>query len=35
MEQGKDRSLVAKVMDGLVAGIVEDKYGGILPPQDV
>ncbi|HDR8911381.1 TPA: FadR family transcriptional regulator, partial [Burkholderia multivorans] len=35
MEQGKDRSLVAKVMDGLVTGIVEDKYGGILPPQDV
>lgn len=35
MEQGKDRSLVAKVMDELVAGIVEDKYGGILPPQDV
>ncbi|RBL67310.1 GntR family transcriptional regulator, partial [Pseudomonas sp. MWU13-2625] len=35
MEQGKDRSLVAKVMDGLVSGIVEDKYGGILPPQDV
>ena len=34
MEQGKDRSLVAKVMDGLVSGIVEDKYGGILPPQD-
>ncbi|WP_323118099.1 FadR/GntR family transcriptional regulator [Burkholderia alba] len=35
MEQGKDRSLVSKVMDGLVTGIVEDKYGGILPPQDV
>jgi DNA-binding FadR family transcriptional regulator len=35
MEQGKDRSLVSKVMDGLVSGIVEDKYGGILPPQDV
>ncbi|KVE37375.1 FadR/GntR family transcriptional regulator [Burkholderia sp. TSV86] len=35
MEQGKDRSLVSKVMDGLVAGIVEDKYGGVLPPQDV
>ncbi len=37
MEQTKekDRSLVSKVMDGLVAGIVEDKYGGILPPQDV
>ncbi|AGK48648.1 bacterial regulatory s, gntR family protein [Burkholderia thailandensis MSMB121] len=35
MEQGKDRSLVSKVMDGLVTGIVEDKYGGVLPPQDV
>ncbi|GAB7537380.1 FadR/GntR family transcriptional regulator [Burkholderia sp. 22PA0099] len=37
MEQAKDkdRSLVSKVMDGLVTGIVEDKYGGILPPQDV
>jgi DNA-binding FadR family transcriptional regulator len=35
MEQGKDRSLVSKVMDGLVSGIVEDKYGGVLPPQDV
>ncbi|MCR1770453.1 HTH-type transcriptional regulator LutR [Burkholderia glumae] len=35
MEQTKDRSLVSKVMDGLVTGIVEDKYGGILPPQDV
>ncbi|WP_432778652.1 FadR/GntR family transcriptional regulator [Burkholderia gladioli pv. alliicola] len=37
MEQPKDkeRSLVSKVMDGLVTGIVEDKYGGILPPQDV
>ncbi len=35
MEQGKDRSLVSKVMDGLVSGIVEEKYGAILPPQDV
>ncbi|CAJ9026884.1 FadR/GntR family transcriptional regulator [Burkholderia pseudomallei] len=35
MEQGKDRSLVSRVMDGLVTGIVEDKYGGVLPPQDV
>lgn len=35
MEQGKERSLVSKVMDGLVAGIVEDRYGGTLPPQDV
>jgi DNA-binding FadR family transcriptional regulator len=35
MEQGKDRSLVSKVMDGLVTGIVEEKYGAILPPQDV
>jgi len=31
----KDRSLVAKVMDGLVAGIVENRYGAVLPPQDV
>jgi len=31
----KDRSLVSKVMDGLVAGIVENRYGAILPPQDV
>ncbi|PXW27254.1 FadR/GntR family transcriptional regulator [Paraburkholderia caballeronis] len=31
----KDRSLVSKVMDGLVAGIVENRYGVILPPQDV
>lgn len=31
----KERSLVSKVMDGLVAGIVEEKYGAILPPQDV
>ncbi|EEA03931.1 GntR domain protein [Burkholderia sp. H160] len=31
----KDRSLVSKVMDGLVTGIVEEKYGAILPPQDV
>jgi DNA-binding FadR family transcriptional regulator len=36
MEQGnKDRSLVSKVMDGLVTGIVEEKYGAVLPPQDV
>ncbi|WP_118178985.1 FadR/GntR family transcriptional regulator [Paraburkholderia phosphatilytica] len=36
MEQGnKDRSLVSKVMDGLVTGIVEDRYGAVLPPQDV
>ena len=35
MEQGKDRSLVSTVMDGLVSGIVEEKYGAILPPQDV
>jgi DNA-binding FadR family transcriptional regulator len=35
MEHGKDRSLVSKVMDGLVTGIVEEKYGAILPPQDV
>jgi DNA-binding FadR family transcriptional regulator len=36
MEQAnKDRSLVSKVMDGLVSGIVEEKYGAILPPQDV
>ncbi|WP_434106400.1 FadR/GntR family transcriptional regulator [Paraburkholderia caffeinilytica] len=36
MEQAnKDRSLVSKVMDGLVTGIVEEKYGAILPPQDV
>ncbi|RFU47898.1 FadR/GntR family transcriptional regulator [Paraburkholderia sp. DHOC27] len=36
MEQGnKDRSLVSKVMDGLVEGIVEEKYGAVLPPQDV
>ncbi|CAG4891436.1 FadR/GntR family transcriptional regulator [Paraburkholderia saeva] len=36
MEQAnKDRSLVSKVMDGLVTGIVEDKYGAVLPPQDV
>jgi DNA-binding FadR family transcriptional regulator len=31
----KERSLVSKVMDGLVTGIVEEKYGAILPPQDV
>jgi DNA-binding FadR family transcriptional regulator len=31
----KDRSLVSKVMDGLVTGIVEARYGPILPPQDV
>src|SRR5258708_465328 len=36
MEQtNKDRSLVSKVMDGLVTGIVEEKYGAIRPPQDV
>jgi DNA-binding FadR family transcriptional regulator len=36
MEQGtKERSLVSKVMDGLVSGIVEEKYGAVLPPQDV
>lgn len=36
MEQAnKERSLVSKVMDGLVTGIVEEKYGAILPPQDV
>jgi DNA-binding FadR family transcriptional regulator len=36
MEQAnKERSLVSKVMDGLVAGIVEEKYGAVLPPQDV
>jgi DNA-binding FadR family transcriptional regulator len=36
MEQtNKERSLVSKVMDGLVTGIVEEKYGAILPPQDV
>jgi DNA-binding FadR family transcriptional regulator len=36
MEQSnKERSLVSKVMDGLVTGIVEEKYGAILPPQDV
>ncbi|CAB3758837.1 FadR/GntR family transcriptional regulator [Paraburkholderia humisilvae] len=36
MEQGtKERSLVSKVMDGLVTGIVEEKYGAVLPPQDV
>jgi DNA-binding FadR family transcriptional regulator len=35
MEENKERSLVAKVMDGLVSGIVEQKYGAILPPQDV
>jgi len=36
MEQAnKDRSLVSKVMDGLVTGIVEEKYGAVLPPQDV
>jgi DNA-binding FadR family transcriptional regulator len=35
MEHNKDRSLVSKVMDGLVTGIVEEKYGAILPPQDV
>ncbi|HTH61507.1 MAG TPA: FCD domain-containing protein [Paraburkholderia sp.] len=33
--ENKDRSLVAKVMDGLVTGIVENRYGAILPPQDV
>lgn len=36
MELGnKERSLVSKVMDGLIAGIVEDRYGAVLPPQDV
>ncbi|WP_133649017.1 FadR/GntR family transcriptional regulator [Paraburkholderia flava] len=36
MEQGnKERSLVSKVMDGLVTGIVEEKYGAVLPPQDI
>src|SRR5262249_33865224 len=36
MEQtNKERSLVSKVMDGLVTGIVEEKYGAVLPPQDV
>ncbi len=36
MELGnKDRSLVSKVMDGLVTGIVENRYGAVLPPQDV
>jgi DNA-binding FadR family transcriptional regulator len=34
-ESNKDRSLVSKVMDGLVTGIVEEKYGAVLPPQDV
>jgi DNA-binding FadR family transcriptional regulator len=34
-QANKDRSLVSKVMDGLVTGIVEEKYGAILPPQDV
>ncbi|CAH2807151.1 MAG: Transcriptional regulator, GntR family [uncultured Caballeronia sp.] len=32
MDENKERSLVAKVMDGLVSGIVEQKYGAILPP---
>ncbi|PLZ03581.1 GntR family transcriptional regulator [Burkholderia sp. WAC0059] len=31
----KERSLVSKVMDILVSGIVEDRYGPVLPPQDV
>jgi DNA-binding FadR family transcriptional regulator len=31
----KERSLVSKVMDGLIVGIVEDRYGAVLPPQDV
>jgi DNA-binding FadR family transcriptional regulator len=35
MDENKERSLVSKVMDGLVSGIVEQKYGAILPPQDV
>ncbi|MDR5854707.1 FCD domain-containing protein [Caballeronia sp. LZ062] len=35
MDENKERSLVAKVMDGLVSGIVEQKYGAILPPQDI
>ncbi|WP_027796560.1 FadR/GntR family transcriptional regulator [Paraburkholderia acidipaludis] len=36
MELGnKERSLVSKVMDGLIAGIVEERYGAVLPPQDV
>ncbi|HEV3428303.1 MAG TPA: FCD domain-containing protein [Paraburkholderia sp.] len=37
MELGnnKERSLVSKVMDGLISGIVEERYGAILPPQDV
>src|SRR6201995_4632535 len=36
MEQAtKERSLVSKVMDGLVTGIVEEKYGAVLPLQDV
>jgi DNA-binding FadR family transcriptional regulator len=34
-QANKERSLVSKVMDGLVTGIVEEKYGAILPPQDV
>ncbi|MGF6440168.1 FadR/GntR family transcriptional regulator [Paraburkholderia youngii] len=36
MEQGnKEGSLVSKVVDGLVTGIVSGRYGAILPPQDV
>ena len=36
MEQGKkERSLVSKVVDELVTGIVGGKYGKFLPPQDV
>jgi len=36
MELGnKERSLVSKVMDGLISGIVEERYGAVLPPQDV
>ncbi|WP_321914266.1 MULTISPECIES: FadR/GntR family transcriptional regulator [unclassified Paraburkholderia] len=36
MELGnKERSLVSKVMDGLISGIVEERYGAVLPPQDI
>lgn len=35
MAQEKRRSLVSRVMDELVTGIVEGDYRGVLPPQDI
>ncbi len=35
MAEEKRRSLVSRVMDELVAGIVDGEYSGVLPPQDI